>query len=305
MKGKCMDIEREILETDILIVGAGPAGLALSYKLAQLVAADNSVAMPEILLMDKGSYVGAHSLSGAVMNPRGLAELIPDFVEKGAPLETRVEEDYFYFLTETGAAKAPFMPPPLQNHGNYIVSLNKLTGWMAEQAEAAGIEIYAGLAGYDLLIEDGRVAGVQTVDMGLDKEGNPRSNFEPGSLIKAKVTVLCEGVHGSLTRLAFEKIPELLANAQPQSYLTGIKEVWEIPSGRVKAGTVMHTVGFPAARYEYGGGWIYAMSDTVLSIGYAVGLDSPDPTSDPHLTFQRYKSHKLLRRLLEGLVSVG
>ncbi len=294
-----MDIEREILETDILVVGAGPAGLSLAYKLAQL-AGEAGVDMPEILLMEKGSYVGAHSLSGAVMDPRGLAELIPDFIDKGAPLAAKVEADSFYYLTESGSLKAPFMPPPLQNHGNYIVSLNKLTGWMAEQVEAAGIDVYPGLAGYDLLIEDGRVAGVQTVDMGLDKEGNPKANFEPGSLIKAKVTVLCEGVHGSLTRHAYEKIPELLANSEPQSYLTGVKEVWEIPEGRIKAGTVIHTVGFPAADYEYGGGWIYAMSDKELSVGYAVGLDSPDPTSDPHMKFQRYKTHKLLRELLEG-----
>ncbi|MBN1212131.1 MAG: NAD(P)/FAD-dependent oxidoreductase, partial [candidate division Zixibacteria bacterium] len=184
-----MDIEREILETDILIVGAGPAGLALAYKLAQLVSEDDSVEMPEVLLMDKGSYVGAHSLSGAVMDPRGLAELIPDFIDKGAPLESPVTSEAMYYLTEKSALKFPFLPPALNNHGNYVVSLNKFTGWLAEQVEALGVDIYAGLAGYDLLVEDDRVTGVQTVDLGLDKEGNPRGNFEPGSLIKAKVTV--------------------------------------------------------------------------------------------------------------------
>ena len=295
-----MDIEREILETDILIVGAGPAGLSLAYKLAQLISADGEVEMPEIFFMEKGSYVGAHSLSGAVMNPRGLAELIPDYIDKGAPLEAKVEHDAFYYLTESGAIKAPIMPPPLQNHGNYVVSLNKLTGWMAEQVEAAGVDIYPGLAGFDLLVEDGRVAGVQTGDQGLDKEGNPKANFEPGSLIKAKVTVLCEGVHGSLTRHAREKIPELSSESQPQSYLTGVKEIWEVPSGRIKAGSVIHTIGWPAANYEYGGGWLYAMSDTMVSVGYAVGLDSPDPTSDPHMKFQRYKTHKVIRSILEG-----
>jgi electron-transferring-flavoprotein dehydrogenase len=296
-----MDIEREVLEIDILIVGAGPAGLATAYKLAQLVAADDTAAMPEIMVMEKGSYVGAHSLSGAVMDPRGLAELIPDFIAKGAPLEAEVSSDSFYILKDGGGSlKAPFMPPPLQNHGNYIVSLNKLTGWLAEQVEAAGIDIYAGLAGYDLLVEDGIVTGVQTVDLGVDKDGTPKSNFEPGSLIKAKVTILCEGVHGSLTRHAFEKIPELLADALPQAYLTGVKEVWDVPAGRIKKGEVIHSVGFPNPGHEYGGGWIYGMSDTMVSVGYAVGLNSPDPTNDPHMKFQRYKTHPVVRKILEG-----
>ena len=295
-----MEVEREILETDILIVGAGPAGLATAIKLAQLVAEDDSVEMPEILIMDKGSYPGAHSLSGAVMDPRGLAELIPDFVEKGAPLEAPVSSDAFYYLTETGMIKSPFIPPPIRNTGKYIVSLNKLTGWMAEQAEALGLDVYAGLSGYDLLVEDGRVTGVQTVDMGLDKDGNPKGNYEPGSLIKAKVTILCEGVHGSLSRYAFEKIPELRAHCQPQSYLTGVKEVWEIPEGRVKAGAVIHSVGYPAIGTEYGGAWIYGMTDRMVSIGYAVGLDSSNPTVDPHMKFQQYKNHKLIRGILEG-----
>lgn len=295
-----MDVQRDILETDVLIVGAGPAGLALAYKLAQLAGTDDSFEMPEVLLMDKGSYVGAHSLSGAVMDPRGLAELIPDFKDKGAPLEAPVGDDALYLLTEKGAIQAPILPPPLKNHGNYVVSLNKLTGWMAEQVEAAGIDIYAGLAGYDLLLEDGRIVGVQTVDMGLDKEGNPRANFEPGSIIKAKVTILCEGVHGSLTRQVFEKIPELTADCLPQSYLTGVKEVWEVPAGRIKPGQVIHSLGWPSRSREYGGGWLYGMSETMVSIGYAVGLDSTDPTNDPHLKFQRYKGHKLFRQILTG-----
>ncbi len=295
-----MDIEREILETDILIVGAGPAGLALAYHLADLVKRDGSVEMPEILLMDKGSYVGAHSLSGAVMDPRGIAELIPDYKEKGAPLEAEVSADAMYYLSESGATKFPFTPPSINNHGNYVISLNKFSGWLAEQVESMGVDIYAGLAGYDLLIENGRVVGVQTVDMGLDKEGHPKSNFEPGSLIKAKVTVLCEGVRGSLTRKAMEQIPELTASCLPQAYLTGVKEVWEVPEGRIKAGQVIHTIGFPQPSNEYGGGWIYGMSDTMVSIGFAVGLNSPDPTNDPHMKFQRYKMHPFVKKLLNG-----
>lgn len=295
-----MDIEREILDTDILIVGAGPAGLSVAYKLAQLLQADPSVRKPEIMFIEKGSYVGAHSLSGAVMDPRGIAELIPDYKEKGAPLESPVTSDSFYYLTESGGIKAPFNPPPLDNHGNYVVSLNKFTGWLAQQVEAMGVDIYSGLAGYDLLVEDGKIAGVQTVDLGRDKDGTPKPNFEPGSIIRAKVTVLCEGVHGSLTRRAFEQIPELTAHTQPQSYLTGVKEVWEVPAGRIKAGQVVHSIGFPAESYEYGGGWIYGMSDTMVSIGYAIGLDSPDPTNDPHMRYQRYKTHPIIRKYLDG-----
>ncbi|PWB68791.1 electron transfer flavoprotein [candidate division GN15 bacterium] len=295
-----MAIERDTLETDILIVGAGPAGLSFAYKLAQLLGGDSSAAKPEILFMEKGSYVGAHALSGAVMDPRGIAELIPDFREKGAPLEAAVSGDSFYLLSEKSAIKSPVNPPPLQNHGSYVISLNKFTGWLAQQVEAAGIDIYAGMAGFELLVEEGKVTGVQTVDMGLDKDGTPKSNFEPGSIVRAKVTVLCEGVHGSLTRQAFEKIPSLREHCQPQSYLTGVKEVWEVPAGRIKAGQVMHTVGWPQPHDQYGGGWIYGMSDTMVSVGYCVGLDSYDPTNDPHLKFQLYKTHPLLRRILEG-----
>lgn len=295
-----MDIEREVLETDILVVGAGPAGLALAYKLATLVEADDSVEMPEILVMEKGSYVGAHSLSGAVMDPRGIAELIPDFVDKGAPLEAQVSSEALYYLSEHRSFKFPLTPPSLSNHGNFIVSLNRFTGWMAQQVEVKGIDIYTGLAGYDLLIENGRVIGVQTVDMGLDKEGNRKPSFEPGSIIKAKVTVLCEGVHGSLTLQAFEKISKLTEGRLPQAYLTGVKEVWEVPDGRIKAGQVIHTIGWPQPEHEYGGGWIYGMSDNMVSIGYAVGLDSPDPTNDPHMKFQCYKLHPLVRKILEG-----
>ena len=294
-----MAIEREILETDILIVGAGPAGLAAAYHIAQGIQ-QHGLDMPEILIMDKGSYVGAHALSGAVMDPRGIAELIPDFREKNAPLEAAIGSDKMYYLGAESSLKFPFMPPSLNNHGNYIISLNKFTAWLGEQVEAAGVDIYAGLAGYDLIIEDGKVTGVQTVDMGLNKEGHPRGNFEPGSLIKAKVTVLCEGVHGSLTRLACEKIPELTKGALPQAYLTGVKEVWEVPEGRINPGDVIHTIGYPQPSYEYGGGWVYGMANNLVSVGYAVGLNSPNPANDPHNKFQLYKNHPVIKKILEG-----
>ncbi len=294
-----MDIDREILETDILIVGAGPAGLAAAYKITKLVES-KSLEMPEILLIDKAAYAGAHYLSGAVMDPKGIAELIPDFKEKGAPLEAEVSADSMHYLSQNGSMKFPFMPPSLNNHGNYIISLNKFTVWLAEQVEALGVDIYAGLAGYDLLLDDGKVTGIQTVDMGLDKEGNKRSNFEPGSIIQAKVTILCEGVHGSLTRHAFEKIPELLSDSLPQAYLTGVKEVWEVPEGRIKPGEVIHTIGFPQSSNEYGGGWIYGMAENKVSVGLAVGLNSANPMNDPHGKFQQYKSHPVVKIILDG-----
>jgi len=295
-----MTVEREIINTDILIVGAGPAGLALAHKLAKLVQADSGLKMPEILLMEKSSYVGAHSLSGAVMDPKGIAELIPDYKELGAPLESAVSTDAMVFLGQTKSFKFPITPPSVQNHGNYVISLNKFSGWMGEQVEKAGIDIFTGLAGFELLVENGKVVGVQTVDMGLDKHGNPKPNFEPGSIIKAKVTVLCEGVHGSLTRNAYEQIPELTKDSLPQAYLTGVKEVWEVPDGRFKAGQVIHTVGFPQETHEYGGGWIYGMSNNLVSIGLAVGLDAPNPANDPHLKFQLYKTHPYVKSILEG-----
>ena len=295
-----MDIQREVLETDILIVGAGPAGLSLAYKLVELINKDGSIDMPEILLIDKGSYVGAHSLSGAVMDPKGILELIPDYKEKGAPLEGEVKSETLYKFSKKGAFKLPFTPPTLNNHGCYVISLNKFTGWLGEQVEASGVDIFAGLAGYELLLEDGKVTGVQTVDMGLDKEGNPKSNFEPGSIIKAKITILCEGVHGNLTRQAFEKIPELMADSLPQAYLTGVKEVWEVPEGRIKPGDVIHTFGWPQPNNEYGGSWIYGMANNMVSIGYAVGLNSPDPTNDPHMKFQRLKTHPKIKKILDG-----
>ncbi len=295
-----MSIQREILEVDILVVGAGPAGLSFGYHLANLInQSGGRISMPEIMIIEKGSYAGAHALSGAVMDPRGLRELMPHFVEKGFTFEREAGPDSLFFLTEKSSFKFPFLPKPFQNHAHYIISLNKFAGWMAEQVEATGINVFSSTGGFELLIENSKVTGVRTVDLGLDKEGRPKSNFEPGSLLKAKVTILAEGVHGSLAREAIEDL-HLRDGKLPQAYLTGIKEVWEIPEGRLRDGEIIHTFGWPLPSEEYGGGFIYSMGGRMAAVGYAVGLNSPNPTNDPHYKFQLYKTHPLVHRIFEG-----
>lgn len=295
-----MDIEREVLETDILVVGAGPAGLAFGYHLANLIAnSDGKASMPEVIIAEKGSYPGAHSLSGAVLDPRSLKELMPDFLEQGMPVEREAGKDSLVYMTERSDLKFPFLPPALQNHGNYIVSLNKFTSWFSELVEAREINIFPETGCIDLIVENGRVQGIRTVDMGIDKHGNKRPNFEPGSIIKAKVTILAEGVHGSLTRQARKKTG-VFDGKLPQAYLTGVKEVWEIPEGRLDEGEIIHTFGWPMPFEEYGGGFIYDMGGNLACVGYAVGLDSPNPTNDPHYRFQQFKTHPMVRKIFEG-----
>ncbi len=295
-----MDIEREILETDILIVGAGPAGLACGYHLSKLIEkASGKPAMPEVTIIEKGSYPGAHSLSGAIMDPRALTEMMPDFLEQGMPYERRAGEDSLVFLTQTGNFKLPFLPPALKNHDNFIISLNKFSTWLSEIVEARGINIFPSTGGFELIIEDGRIAGVRTVDLGLDKHGHPKGNFEPGTIIKAKVTILAEGPHGSLTKQACQKT-DIGRHALPQAFLTGVKEVWEIPAGRLGEGEIIHTFGWPLPWEEYGGGFIYEMGGSLAAVGFAVGLNSPNPTNDPHYRLQEFKTHPIVRKIFEG-----
>src|SRR5690349_8839799 len=304
-------MERESLEMDVVFVGAGPANLSGALHLSRLIAEHNttvesgkregkSLGEVQVAVIEKGSAVGAHILSGAVMDPRGLAELIPDFKEQGAPLEAEVKEDFFYYLTKNRAIRSPINPPPLNNHGYYIVSLNRLTAWLGEKCEEAGVDIFPEFPGADLLFdENDRVVGVRTGDKGIDKEGKQKPNFEPGVDLLAKVTVLGEGPRGSLTKQLVQRLG-LDEGREPQVYSIGVKELWELPDDRYPAGRVTHTLGFPSDSQTYGGGWIYGMQNRVLSLGYVTGLDYKDPMIDPHAEFQLYKTHPFVAKLLEG-----
>jgi len=285
--------ERDILEVDVLIVGGGPAGLAAAYHLKRLNK-DLSVAV-----LEKGKEIGAHIISGAVMDPRGMDELMPDWKEKGAPIESSVLEDHVLFLTAHRKFGLPIVPPPLQNHGNYIISLNKFTRWFGEQVEQSGADIFAGFAGADLLIEGDKVVGIRTGDKGIDKLGHPRGNFEPGIDIQAKITILAEGARGSLTKQLLSRF-NLNKDRNPQVFAAGVKEVWDTPKAKNVPGRVIHTMGWPLRNEEFGGGFIYNMADGRVSIGFVVGLDYLDPRLDPHERFQQFKTHPYIRSILDG-----
>ena len=304
-------MERETLAFDVLFVGAGPANLSGALHLARLVKSHNdgvakgespgkALGEIEIAVIEKGAMVGAHILSGAVMDPKGLKELMPDFIEQGAPLESPVNEDYFLYLTEKYALRSPITPPPLNNHGYYIVSLNRLTSWLGEKCEEAGVNVFPEFPGAEMLYdENDRVIGVRTGDKGIDKEGKPKANYEQGVDLHAKVTVLGEGPRGSLAKQLIQRL-NLDDGREPQVYSVGVKELWELPDDRYPAGRVTHTLGFPSDAHTYGGGWIYGMQNRILNIGYVTGLDYQDPLLDPHAEFQRYKQHPFVAKLLEG-----
>src|SRR5438552_5861500 len=304
-------MERESLDMDVVFVGAGPANLSGALHLANLVARYNeevaggkrqgiSLGDIEIGVIEKGASVVAHILSGAVMDPKALAELIPDFIEQGAPLESPVKEDHFLYLTEKHSIRSPVTPPPLMNHGYYIVSLNRLTAWLGEKCEAAGVNIFPEFPGAEMLYDHSdRVIGVRTGDKGIDREGKRKANFEPGVDLHAKVTVLGEGVRGSLTKKLIERLA-LDEGREPQVYSLGVKELWELPDDRYLPGRVTHTLGFPSDAWTYGGGWIYGMRNRIISVGYVTGLDYRDPLLDPHAEFQRFKQHPFVAKLLDG-----
>src|SRR5712672_1634789 len=299
-----MSVKREQLEADVLIVGAGPAGLSCALHLANLVKQHNaSGAKPElstenIYVLEKGREIGAHQLSGAIMNPKALAELVPDF-EKSAPLDTPVTDDAALLFTKGSSFRFPITPPPFKNKGNYVVSLSKVTKWLGGLVEAAGVNVFKEFGGAELVYEGEGVAGVITEDKGLDKNGKSKDNYTPGYELRAKITVLAEGTRGSLTKKLVEK-KKLDNPVNPQSYGIGIKELWDVQPGRIQPGYVAHTLGWPVSTDMYGGGWIYGLSNNRVSIGLVLALEYADPQFDPHAAFQTWKTHPFLKKLLDG-----
>ncbi|MEX2270149.1 MAG: electron transfer flavoprotein-ubiquinone oxidoreductase [Vicinamibacterales bacterium] len=288
---------RETLEVDILIVGGGPAGMSAALRLAQLQAKGGEPLA--IAVLEKAREAGAHMLSGAVLDPSALTQLIPDFEAKGAPLATPVVRDEVYFLTESAKLKFPITPPPMNNHGNYVISLSRFVKWLGGQVEAAGIDIFSGFAASEVLYDGSTVIGVRTGDRGVGRPGEKKGTFEPGVDIRAKVTIFCDGVRGNLTKSLIRTLA-LDEGRQPQMYAIGIKELWEVPKDRIAAGTVIHTMGYPLRQEEFGGMFLYAMPDGLVATGLVTGLDYKDPMFDPHVAFQRAKQHSLFSGILQG-----
>jgi electron-transferring-flavoprotein dehydrogenase len=297
--------ERETLEIDVLFVGAGPASLAGACHLARLLKAHNASPAGSgraielsIAVLEKGAEIGAHALSGAVVDPRAFAELFP---EKAAsvPYEAPVGREHLWWMSERRAREFPILPPQMRNQGKFVASLGKLVKWLAKEAEALGVDVFAEFPGRDLLYDGERVTGVRTGDRGLDRQGRRKANFEPGVDVVAQITLLGEGPRGTLAKQLEAKLA-LSKDANPQVYALGIKEVWELPKGRFAAGEIAHTLGWPLWPDLFGGGFVYGMQDDLTIVGLVVGLDYENPWTDPHLEFQRFKTHPAIARRLAG-----
>ncbi len=302
-------MEREQLEVDVLFVGAGPASLSGALHLARLVREHNQDVQkgekpgpklddPTILVIEKGREIGAHTLSGAVVNPRGFEELLEGFPGTEPPYDGPVVDDALYLLTREDAYRSPITPPPLKNHGFYVASLGRLVRWLAELCEDNGVDVYPDFPAVELLVEGDSVLGVRIGDKGRDHEGKPKDNFEPGIDVLAKVTVLGEGVRGTLARQAFQRLG-MEDGRQPQIYAVGVKEIWKVPGG-LEPGLVYHTLGQPLGTREFGGGFVYTMKDDLVDLGFVVGLDYHDPRLDGHQLFQQFKAHPWVREMLKG-----
>jgi electron-transferring-flavoprotein dehydrogenase len=300
-----MTEERDVMDVDVLFVGGGIASLSGALHLSNLIAAYNQKGegkkLDEVMIaiLDKGSSPGAHGISGAVIDPASLKELMPDFIEKGAPLEGEVKKESVYFLTKGGKIKFPIVPPPLNNHGNYVVSMARMNQWMAGLVEEAGVNIFPGFAGVETLYDGDRVIGVRTGDKGIDAKGNKKPNFEPGIDLHAKATIFGEGSRGSLVKGLIKRF-KLDEGKNPAGFEVGVKEVWELPEARLAPGEVIEAMGYPLKSDTFGGSFIYGMKNNMICLGQLTSLDYSDPYLDPHREFQKLKLHPMITDLLKG-----